>query len=701
MKSFGFLFIVLLFANVTFPQNAWINEIHYDNASTDVGESVEIVIENPGTYTLSDFQVDLYNGNGGGSYNSQTVDLFTVGNTIGNFTIYYWALPTNGLQNGAPDGLALSHLGTVITGQFLSYEGTLTATDGPAVGLTSTDIGVAETSSTPVGESLQLGGTGTQYSDFTWNIPAPETEGIINNGQSFGGGSLSTITVTPTLLSGFSYVEGLGPSGEQSFDISGSDLTADISITPPANYEISIGTGGSFVPTDPIILFHSGGVVSSTPIYVRLKAGLALGEYNGENITATSTGADNKTVTCNGAVVKPEPTNHVTGFTGVLGNPAYYYNNLSWIDAIGGTEPDSVLIKRSSIDFASIVDPVDGTLEPNTFSVKNVAQGIQLAVFTGFAGSTYYYKIFSYTNSGSYIDYKTDGTVPEFSITNDNAPSLPITENFEYATGSNLTDNGWVAHSGAGTNPIQVNDSALTYPDYVNSGLGKSVTLNGTGEDDNRVFDSVYSGSIYASFMVNVDSATTSGVYFFHFGPENSTFIFRGKVFVKNDGSDNLAFGVSKSSSSSSVEYTLFNYSLNTTYLIVVKYTFNTGSTTDDEVKLWIDPVLDGTEPTSDLTQTDTGTDPTTLGFFALRQGFNGPGLVFGGLRVADTWVPEVTSNKSECRYLVVRERPCSRRIQIQCWLSISNNHNTNRRILDEECWCSGIQLSCNRDSNT
>jgi hypothetical protein len=40
-------------------QNAWINEIHYDNASTDVDETVEVVIENPGSWTLSLFQVDL------------------------------------------------------------------------------------------------------------------------------------------------------------------------------------------------------------------------------------------------------------------------------------------------------------------------------------------------------------------------------------------------------------------------------------------------------------------------------------------------------------------------------------------------------------------------------------------------------------------------------------------------------------------
>jgi hypothetical protein len=639
MKKFWFLYIFILSANIAFPQNAWINEFHYDNVGTDVGEFVEIVIENPGSYNLSDFQVDLYNGSNGTSYGSETVDNFTVGSTVGNFTFYYWEVV---IQNGSPDGFALSYLGSVIIGQFLSYEGPLTATDGPANGLTSTDVLVFEDGTTPVGYSLQLGGTGTQYSDFTWNAPAPETKGFINNGQSFGSGTISTINVTPSVLSGFSYVEGLGPSSEQSFDISGSDLTDDISITPPIDYEISTGTGGSFVPTDPIVLTQTGGTVSSTTIYVRLKEGLTLGEYNGENITATSTGADDRTVTCNGSVVKAEPTNHVTSFTGVLGNPPYYYDNLSWTDATGGTVPDGYLIKRSSVDFTSITDPIDGVPESDPFSVMNVAQGIQSALFTGFADTTYYFKIYPYTNSGPYINYKTDGSVPQFSLTNASAPTLPVTENFEYATGSNLTDNGWVAHSGGITNPIQVNDTALTYSGYLNSGLGKSVSMTTSGQDVNRAFHTVLNGSIYASFMVNIDSAKPAGDYFFHLGLENTTSLFYAKVFVKMNENDSLAFGIAKRNNSD-VVYTPFDYIIGETYLIVVKYTFNDVTTTDDTVKLWINPVLDGTEPPSDLTQGDGGDDALSLGMFALRQGSSSTAaaLVLGGIRISDTWVPE------------------------------------------------------------
>jgi hypothetical protein len=117
--------------------------------------------------------------------------------------------------------------------------------------------------------------------------------------------SLPTITVNPSTLSGFSYFEGSGPSAEQSFTVSGLNLTNDISLAPPTNYEISTGTGGSFSATNPITLSQSGGTVSSTTIYVRLKSGLSDGMYLNEDITAASTGATSKTVTCNGSVASP------------------------------------------------------------------------------------------------------------------------------------------------------------------------------------------------------------------------------------------------------------------------------------------------------------------------------------------------------------------------------------------------------------
>lgn len=166
----------------TSPGVVWINEIHYDNVSSDINESVEIA-GTQGT-DLSGWTIVAYNGNGGKQYKTFNVS-GTISNQQSGFGVM--TIATAGLQNGAPDGLALVDAsGTVV--QFLSYEGVMTATDGPASGQTSLNIGVSETSSTPAGHSLQLSGTGGSYADYTWQASQTSTFGSANNGQTFSGG---------------------------------------------------------------------------------------------------------------------------------------------------------------------------------------------------------------------------------------------------------------------------------------------------------------------------------------------------------------------------------------------------------------------------------------------------------------------------------------------------------------------------------
>jgi hypothetical protein len=113
----------------------------------------------------------------------------------------------------------------------------------------------------------------------------------------------STITVAPPALTGFSYQEGSGPSGEQSFTVAGTGLGANLVLTAPTHYEISQTSGAGY--TSPITLVPTSGTVASTTIYVRLKAGLTAGAYNSENITCVSTGATTKNVACSGDVTAP------------------------------------------------------------------------------------------------------------------------------------------------------------------------------------------------------------------------------------------------------------------------------------------------------------------------------------------------------------------------------------------------------------
>ncbi|MDF2437580.1 MAG: Protein of unknown function precursor [Bacteroidota bacterium] len=112
--------------------------------------------------------------------------------------------------------------------------------------------------------------------------------------------TVATITVSPTTLSGFTYVVGNGPSAEQSFTCSGTTLSSNISISAPADYEISLTSGSGF--GNSLSLTPVSGTVSATTVYVRLISGLSVNTYNSEVITASSTGATSKNVTCSGSV---------------------------------------------------------------------------------------------------------------------------------------------------------------------------------------------------------------------------------------------------------------------------------------------------------------------------------------------------------------------------------------------------------------
>jgi hypothetical protein len=187
LKFSGFAVLFTAFImNGSFAQNAWINEIHYDNANSDVNESVEVVIQDAEAHNLADFSLVLYNGGNGAVYNTKTIDLFTAGSVTDGYSFFYYVYPANGMQNGAPDGLALAYQGVLVSTQFLSYEGAFTATNGPASGLLSSDIGVSEPGTDPAGNTLQLSGTGWFYDNFAWMAPAPETHGQLNNNQAFG-----------------------------------------------------------------------------------------------------------------------------------------------------------------------------------------------------------------------------------------------------------------------------------------------------------------------------------------------------------------------------------------------------------------------------------------------------------------------------------------------------------------------------------
>lgn len=181
--------------------SVFLNEIHYDNTGTDVGEFAEVAF--PDGTDLDGWSLVRYNGANGEIYtlpeqlDENDLGALPVASSSGGFSFVVVDYPPNGLQNGGPDGIALVNNGTVV--QFLSYEGVFAATNGPANGTTSTDIGVVQTGDAtqdPIGASLQLTGAGTAYEDFTWSRTSANTEGEVNTGQSFGAVENQPVTAT-------------------------------------------------------------------------------------------------------------------------------------------------------------------------------------------------------------------------------------------------------------------------------------------------------------------------------------------------------------------------------------------------------------------------------------------------------------------------------------------------------------------------
>jgi hypothetical protein len=206
-----------------------------------------------------------------------------------------------------------------------------------------------------------------------------------------------------------------------------------------------------------------------------------------------------------------------------------------------------------------------------------------------------------------------------------------------------LTSNGWTAHSGGGTNPISTTTPGLTYSGYVGSGVGNAAGIVASGEDVHRTFAVQNSGTVYAAVLVNFSDATVDplGGYFFHLGPDPISTTFRGRVFVKKDGSNNLAFGISKAGNAAAgdIAFTPFNYAMNTTHLLVVKYSIIAGAT-NDTIDLFVNPVLGGAEPAANVTAPDVGAGDIDPASVAIRQGeaSRGPVGSVDGVRVATSW---------------------------------------------------------------
>ena len=133
----------------------------------------------------------------------------------------------------------------------------------------------------------------------------------------------------------------------------------------------------------------------------------------------------------------PEPSNYPTEFEVYVDGVDVF---ALWEDATGAQLPYKYLVLAST---GNITKPVDGTPVPDSDLAKNVGYGVNAAMFSGLqANTTYHFAIFPYTNSGSNIDYKTDGNYPTATATTEEVYAL-LYEDFDDGLGVFMAYNAY------------------------------------------------------------------------------------------------------------------------------------------------------------------------------------------------------------------------------------------------------------------
>ena len=198
--------------------------------------------------------------------------------------------------------------------------GNVTSDGGAAV--SARGVAYATTSNPTTANSTTSDGTGTGSfvssltgltSSTLYNVRAYATNSV---GTSYGSNVTFTTTVpspeivvtSTSFTSDFGTVLTGANSATSSYSVSGSNLSADITITPPTGFQIR--TGSNAFSSSAVVLSPSGGTVSPTTIDVRFSPSTE-GAFSA-NITHTSTGA----TTQNLAVSGRNPISYIWNQTG-------------------------------------------------------------------------------------------------------------------------------------------------------------------------------------------------------------------------------------------------------------------------------------------------------------------------------------------------------------------------------------------------
>jgi len=516
---------------------------------------------------------------------------------------------TNFIDVGASNGLT-----------YTGYSG-LTGVSASAVGnaarLDNTGEDVNKLFGTPVT-------TGTLYFSFLVNVTSGDAGYFIHlgNGTNFA----ARVYVKPSATTG-KINFGISNTSTASFAATPTDFDLNTTYLLIVKYDVSTTGAASLwvkstgVPSTeanagtPEHTTTGSGVANIAAVYLRQYATtqnitvdglLVYSTWFGATPCALTLGAE--TATCDAVTLGIDTYSVTIPFTG--GNTGTY-NLTSTTGTIGGDNPSTT---------------ATGNI---TISGINEGVGVTLTI-TGTCGIN---KIVS---------------APECKPVN----TLPYSESFPYTVGNNLgAEQKWTNFNAGDF--VTVASNSLTYSGVTSS--GNSVTFTGAGAECATPFTPTTTGTIYASFLLNVSdlTAVTDGNsdYFVALsGSTNSDY--KARLFAKKVGTQ-YQIGFDTASTTTNYDATLRN--AGDVVYVVIGYDYDLNA-----LNLWLNPT-NGSAPTLGLNPA--AAFITTLGSFVLRQGSSGtttPTVIFDELRINTTAPLTLGVKQNEISGLKVYPNPVS-----------------------------------------
>lgn len=322
-----------------------------------------------------------------------------------------------------------------------------------------------------------------------------------------------TITLSPTTLSVTGYNQGAGPvsPATSSFSASAINLSANLLLTAPADYEISTASASGF--GNIVSLVPSSGTVSATRLYVRYIAGLSANNYNSEILNATSAGAVTKTVSLSGAIY--QPNNDCSGATSVTVNASgctivsasSLYATQSTAGCTGNAD-DDVWFSFTAVATGQFIFVTPGTMVDPVIEVfygtcgslvslncaNNTSTGDESGSLTGLTiGSVYYVRVHSNGSSAN------AGT---FDLRICTYPAPACTSNLTPATGSTTA----LSTSGQATLTWNATANAINYAVYLGTTNPPTTLITTVAATTATV--SVAAGTLYYWYVQPIGSTT-------------------------------------------------------------------------------------------------------------------------------------------------------------------------------------------------